>query len=180
MPVSNPSLRAVAGLVLGLGAVTTVSAAQVCNANAQRARPDGQYQISADGTEVTDLASGLIWKRCVEGMSWDGEAGSCVGTPTLMNWSSALSYSAAQAGGWRVPNLNELLTLVDSGCERPAINLTAFPGTPMYPTASFVVTISTHADSDGDIWRVDFNEGSDDLSRKTTGQQVRLVRSPVP
>src|SRR5205085_2223678 len=33
----------------------------------------GRFAISADGQEVTDSTSRLTWRRCAEGMRWDGK-----------------------------------------------------------------------------------------------------------
>jgi Protein of unknown function (DUF1566). len=33
----------------------------------------GRYAISSDGQEVTDSTSHLTWRRCAEGMRWDGK-----------------------------------------------------------------------------------------------------------
>lgn len=180
MPLSIRFSTAVAGLLLGVGLVDTVLAAQACNPGLTLTRPDNQYRVSGDGKEVTDLATGLVWRRCLAGMSWNADQNTCTGTPSALNWSGALAYAASEGGGWRLPNISELMTLIELSCEKPAINLAVFPGTPMYPSASFVLSASPHADSDGDVWRVDFNSGVDEQTRKTAGQQVRLVRSPAP
>lgn len=58
------------------------------------------YVVSTDGTEVTDTKTGLIWRRCPEGMTWSGTA--CTGTVTLFTHEGALQRAAAQAGGCRM------------------------------------------------------------------------------
>ncbi|WP_020648032.1 DUF1566 domain-containing protein [Solimonas variicoloris] len=180
MPTSNPLFRVAVALLIGAGLAQTAAAAQVCNPGLSPVRPDNQYRISGDGKEVTDLATGLIWRRCLAGMSWDADQNTCTGTASTMTYGGALAYAAAEGGGWRLPNIKELLTLVELACERPAINLTAFPGTPMYPTASYALSSSQHADSNGDAWRVDFNAGVDSGTTKTARNPVRLVRAPAP
>jgi hypothetical protein len=84
----------------------------------------------ADKQEVRD-ALGLTWRRCVEGMSFDGTT--CTGTPLQLTWSGALAHAQQQAEatgvGWRVPNAKELGSLLDH--TRPGhIDPRAFPGQP--------------------------------------------------
>jgi hypothetical protein len=93
------------------------------------ARP---YLISADGAEVTDQRSGLIWRRCVEGMNWDGAT--CTGNPGDYTHGQALQQAAAQAAatgkGWRLPNTRELSNLGDIIGDLPAADPSTFPTTP--------------------------------------------------
>ena len=68
---------------------------------------------SADGQVVTDLASGLQWRRCVEGQQFDGVR--CSGTVLRLGWQAALERARSQAAqtgeGWRLPNAKELASL---------------------------------------------------------------------
>jgi hypothetical protein len=82
--------------------------------------------------EVIDAQYRLIWRRCVEGMRWDGST--CRGNPTLFTWGEALSDAQDTAHGtgiaWRLPNIKELESLIDANRYAPAIDTNAFPGTP--------------------------------------------------
>jgi hypothetical protein len=84
------------------------------------------------GQQVTDAQTRLTWRRCVEGMTWDGST--CKGKPVRYTWSEALAHAQDAAAGtglaWRVPNVKELESLIDPGLSYPAIDTTAFPGTP--------------------------------------------------
>lgn len=96
-------------------------------ANAQR------YFASPDGSEVADQKTGLIWRRCAEGMSFSG--GACTGTATSFSYKDALQQAKTQAGrtgvAWRLPTIRELLSLVEIHPPiLPAINVKAFPTTP--------------------------------------------------
>lgn len=181
MPVSISLRKFVSVLMLGLGLASGAQADQVCNTSASLTRPDSQYRLSADGAEVTDLVSGLIWKRCVEGMSWDADNNQCSGTPTAMTWPAALVHVSAQTGGWRLPNLNEALSLLESTCKTPAHNLSVFPSPTTAVQLYHLTTSTPHADSDGDRWVVDFQAGIDRQSTKRSGSALlRLVREPLP
>ncbi|HEV8691066.1 MAG TPA: DUF1566 domain-containing protein [Ideonella sp.] len=86
----------------------------------------------ANGDEVTDTSTGLIWRRCSEGQAWTG--GACSGSPAeFYGWHNSLNYakSVAQATGvaWRVPNIKELFSIVDTLRWSPAIDPAYFPQT---------------------------------------------------
>jgi len=92
--------------------------------------PDNSYTVHGDGT-VTDTATGLMWKQCLEGQSGPACA---TGTPTGYNWGDALALAEASTfagyGDWRLPNQKELRTLVEECRASPAINDAVFPNTP--------------------------------------------------
>ena len=98
-------------------------------ANAAGAAP---FSVSANGQEVTDSATGLIWRRCAEGMAAKG--GSCSGTPLAIDHAGALKRAEAQAkatgAAWRLPSSQELQSIADESKFKLAIDTTAFPGTP--------------------------------------------------
>lgn len=108
-------------------ALSGAVAAQTCNPNIPLTKPDSRYTYNAAGDEVTDTVTGLIWKRCVEGMNFSG--GTCAGTATTFNWEAALVHAAKQSG-WRLPDANEIISLEETACYDMAINETAFPATP--------------------------------------------------
>ncbi|MEQ1813101.1 MAG: DUF1566 domain-containing protein [Candidatus Nitrotoga sp.] len=100
------------------------------------------FTISADGNEVTDQKTGLIWRRCAEGMNWDGST--CAGVATTFTHEAALQRAAVQATStgtaWRLPNIKELSSIIDGNRSIPAIDLAAFPATPsnLFWSASIV------------------------------------------
>ena len=91
--------------------------------------PASRFTDNHDGT-LTDEATGLRWKRCAEGQSWDGET--CVGGAETLTWQQALQRGAeasfADRDDWRLPNVKELASLVERACDQPALDLDAFPG----------------------------------------------------
>ena len=92
----------------------------------------GRFRISSDGTEVTDRVLGLTWRRCLEGASWSGVT--CTGTPTGFMHHPALIHAQTQ-NGWRVPNIKEVMSIVDRGVNSPAWDTVLFPGTPQLNTS---------------------------------------------
>ncbi|MBT9598189.1 MAG: DUF1566 domain-containing protein [Vitreoscilla sp.] len=111
-----------------------------------RAVAKGRFAPSLDGTEVTDTLTGLVWRRCTEGMTWNNSAQSCDGTPTLFEPRETFKYARAAGKGWRVPNIKELYSIVDNSVNYlsfPSIDAFAFPNTP----ADFFYT-STFGEND--------------------------------
>ena len=90
------------------------------------------WVISASGSEVTDQKTGLIWRRCAEGMTWSGTT--CTGAALPYTHVSALQLATTQATAtgvaWRLPNIKELASLSEKSKSNPAIDATAFPATP--------------------------------------------------
>lgn len=180
---NRTSLLVALALSLGCGSAAAITRPQTCNASLSPSRPDSQYRISGDGREVTDLNSGLVWQRCLDGASWNADSRQCEGRPTAYDWNGALSRASVQTGGWRLPNVNELRTLLESACKEPALNQPVF-------TQIFDSTISGRVlsstpflgnDSPGDsVWIVDFYSGEDTLSDKGSFNTVRLVRNAAP
>ena len=93
--------------------------------------PGTAYLISTDGSEVTDKKTGLIWRRCAEGMVYSG--GTCNGKGREFNYEQALQHAQSEASrsgkAWRVPEGDELAGLVDIS-HSPMINPVAFPAMP--------------------------------------------------
>ena len=140
--------------------------------------PASRFADKRDGT-VTDETTGLTWKRCSEGQTWDGTI--CTGIATGHDWQQALQLadSASYAGkdDWRLPNVKELASIVERACYLPAVNLEVFPGTPysFFWSSSPVDVVGALA---GDrAWTVNFYRGGVSLVyTKNNVYFVRLVR----
>jgi hypothetical protein len=118
-----------------------------------RAAPVVRFVPSADGAEVTDTLTGLVWRRCVEGMVWNG--GACTGTVRRAYWARAMADARAAGAPWRMPNAKELSSLVDSARPKPKIDAFAFPSTPGESHWT-----STPTAFDGYyVWAVQFRDG---------------------
>lgn len=96
----------------------------------QSALANDRFTYSADGAEVTDVSTGLTWRRCSEGQQFSNDR--CVGKATEHNFKGALAHTksrATQQAAWRVPNIEELGTLVEKSARPAAIDASAFPDT---------------------------------------------------
>jgi hypothetical protein len=95
----------------------------------------------------------------------------CTGTASTFTHEQALQQAQAQ-NGWRLPNVKELSSLLDRGCQNPAIDAVAFPSTPP--------TLYWSSSPGGDAvhsWNVRFNDGSVDGTYRVNNYHVRLVRT---
>lgn len=142
------------------------------------ARSVAAFQISVDGTEAKDPTTGLIWRRCIEGASWNGTACTSDGATTFTHEAAfvrAIDQRSASKG-WRVPNVKELTSLVrrDGAEPTPYIDNTIFSGTPngYFWTSSPFVSQSSMA------WTVYFGYGSTGSNQsRATPRNLRLVRN---
>ena len=148
--------------------------AVACRQDVEILAPDGRYEIVDNGYKVKDNKTGLIWQRCYIGQSWDGAV--CKGVPALYSWEGALRYTkgAKVEVGWRVPNIKELESLIETACHNPAVNNTFITTTNWW----YVTWSSTPSafDSSG-AWAVNFDKGYINSLNKGYGGYVRLVRS---
>ena len=156
-----PVLRIAALIVLALAAGAS--------------QAQGRFTVSADGQEVTDTTARLTWRRCAEGMRWDGKA--CSGKLLTYKYAAAKEHaarSAKEAGkAWRIPTREELVPLVDMTTKkRPRIDSDAFPQT---PSLHFWAS-RPGFDDNLNAWLVSFSNGK---VRANLGQAkfpLRLVR----
>ena len=95
-------------------------------------------------------------------------------------YSDALSYCHdLDLGGytdWRVPNINELLTISDYSVENPSINA-IFVNTSIENDALYWSSTPVKAHSDY-IWVIDFKNSDDDMDKNDNTNYTRCVRSP--
>lgn len=124
LSVSLQSHTALRALLLWLVVITSLPAV---------ATAASRYAVSTDGLEVTDRQTGLIWRRCVEGMAWNGSTCAYGTTGIGFTWKQALERAASettQSGKtWRVPNIKELSSIADrsKSWPQPQIDPQAFP-----------------------------------------------------
>jgi hypothetical protein len=88
--------------------------------------PNGRYTVQGD--EVLDRRTGLIWQRCPSANQTYREGLGCTVLEREYTRDEMLSLGGK---GWRVPSLQELVTLVDEQRAaqklQPYIDVTAFP-----------------------------------------------------
>jgi len=143
---------------------------------ASASQAQDRFTVSGDGQDVTDATTKLSWRRCAEGLRWDGKA--CTGKLKTFKYSEAKEAAAAAAKGdnkaWRIPTKDELVALVDKTAKKkPRIDVKAFPQTPAKPFWA----MRPGSDDDLNAWLVNFANGK---VSGNTGQRrfpLRLVRT---
>jgi len=136
--------------------------------------PTADFTVHGDGT-VTHTPTGLMWKQCNEGLSGTSCA---TGTASYMTWDAALAAARnsnfAGYTDWRLPNKQELDSVVDRSCHSPLINDQVFPGT----IEDWTWTSTTVAAYPAYAWVVDFRRilSADAVNKSGGIGAVRLVR----
>lgn len=121
--------------------------------------------VSGDALEVADNVTGLVWQRGLSDAS--------------MNWSGAKSYCANLAsagGGWRLPTVVELLSIVDFTRLNPAIDTSAFSLGSSSAAGDWFWTSSPYAGSSGYAWAIHFGSGMSVNYAASAANWVRCVR----
>jgi hypothetical protein len=87
----------------------------------------GTASYPGDGANnaVTDRQTGVTWRRCKEGQSWNGNA--CVGAATTLTHQAALAHATGPLVGWRLPNTKELNSLANYALTGSTLDSDAFP-----------------------------------------------------
>ncbi|RWX48208.1 SH3 domain-containing protein [Candidatus Electrothrix aarhusensis] len=152
----------------------------------QKDKTIGQYIDHGDGT-ITDTKTGLMWKRCSEGLSGKN----CEkGKAEEYTWNDAVkrfkNVDYAGYSDWRLPTIDELKSLVycskgvkdkddgecNDGSERPTINQQVFPNTSLWYWSG-----SPYAGASDLAWYVNlFYGGYSNYVGRDANYAVRLVR----
>jgi hypothetical protein len=135
------------------------------------------FEVSPNAATVYDPRTLLRWDRC----PWGVTGAACtVGAPSSLTWQQALQLpmlaNAANHKGfsdWRLPNKNEMESIVDLTVLPPSIEAAIFPNTPL---AGFF-TSTLNMKNFGQAWKVNFNDGS--VYTDAHGNAQPAARSPT-
>jgi hypothetical protein len=122
--------------------------------------PPGRYVIHSSGT-VDDTRTQLTWERVPATASYVRSAAITHCTELELD-----------GGGWRLPTISELLTLVDPTRTGPAIDTIAFPGN----QSDIFWAATAHATIASEGWNVHFDEGWSISSDTGMALRARCVR----
>lgn len=171
----------------GTGTVACTGTGQDGELQKGAAWPVPRFTSNNNGT-VTDNLTGLIWTEDVD----------CDSPST---WGAALTYAnnaksggcgiedSSSAGTWRLPNVSELLSLVDREYSGPALSNAAgdgqhgVTGEPAFSSSAESFddchwTSTTYRQSPGNAWTVNMLTGASSGFSKTAPCRVWLVRDP--
>ena len=133
--------------------------------------PSASYVDNGDGT-VTDETSGLMWMQDTV----DANKNTIVNGLDYATWKEALALceESTHAGhsDWRLPNINELQSLVDTGRYNPAIDISVFS---CLSSSTYWASTPCSAFSNRS-WGVTFTGGGVDFDTKGSSLYVRCVR----
>jgi uncharacterized protein DUF1566 len=131
-------------------------------------------RFEVHGDIVYDKRTDLTWTRCSYGQQWT-EDGGCSGSVKLLDWHTAMGLHLQDLQGdanWRLPQRDELQSIVAHNCKRPAINETVFPATPGIQYWTSTASGPSYA------WVVFFRTGMPTWNfLKATPFAVRMVRT---
>lgn len=150
--------------------------AQTCLTNAERTTPTADFTDHNDGT-VTHEKTGLTWRRCPVGQTYNMSSGACDGSLSGFTWNNALaeaeSSSFSGSSDWRLPNPKELASLIEFACDSPTANTEIFP----YAGGSYFWTSSPFAGMAQDrAWALQFDTSPTQARDKNSLYPIYLVR----
>jgi hypothetical protein len=143
--------------------------------------PSTRFTDNADGT-VTDTLTGLIWlstANCIEDAGGISKAAGSVAWSDALTWTNSLAdgicslSDASTPGDWRLPNIDELWSLVDMLQSGPALP-SGHPFTDAQ--ASSYWSSSTYAINTSFAWDLNLLNGSVGFGGKTVNFFVWPVR----
>ncbi|MBF0141265.1 MAG: DUF1566 domain-containing protein [Magnetococcales bacterium] len=133
--------------------------------------PSPRFTDNGNGT-VTDKLTGLIWLKnanCFDIQIWTDALASA---HTLANGTCGLTDNSV-AGAWRLPNINEIKSLVDHGHVTPSLS----PGQPFSAVQSIYWSSSTHHFDSSLAWIVYLDSGGVTFGTKAVSYYTWPVRS---
>lgn len=142
-------------------------------AHAACSTPPDRFRV--DGATVADRETGLLWQRCSLGLEAGGAA--CTGEIARLTLSEASEAATRADDGWRLPNADEMMSLLDPGCGSPAIDARVFPDVPIDPSGEgSLYWTSTEAGFEEMRITVDFRHAFPDMHSPGLAYHVRLVK----
>jgi uncharacterized repeat protein (TIGR02543 family) len=136
--------------------------------------PSQRFTDNNDGT-VTDNLTGLVWLKnadCYGKQSWDNAIASATG---LDNGACGLN-DGSTAGQWRLPNINELESLVNMQLSNPALSSDVF----LTAQSFYYWSSSSDPNSTTDALGINMNDGLVDATGKGVAYHVWPVRTGQP
>jgi hypothetical protein len=161
------------GGVLKTGQTTSYATGDDGDFQAGTPAPSPRFTDNGDGT-VTDNLTGLTWLKDASCLGSNDWANALAAANALADGNVACALSdGSVAGDWRLPNRNELTSLLDLGTFNPAL-----PAGHLFTNfvASGYWSSTTFASNSGIAWFVAFNSGGVNSSDKTLIHFVTAVR----
>ena len=140
---------------------------------------DGYYEAGWDGDRftdnedgtITDNATSLMWPKDFN--SDGGNSGGGLDWNAAIDWAEALSFAGHD--DWRLPNFNELFSILNRGAHHPA----AYAAFENYPSAN-LWTSTVRAAYPQEAWQLATIEGDSYRTPIWFGAPVFAVRTVIP
>ncbi|MBL1416551.1 MAG: hypothetical protein COA76_16175 [Moritella sp.] len=175
----RPFLYVMAVMLLLVAPMSARALDQRCNDNALTSTPAERFIKHNDGL-VFDKATRLEWQMCVTGLLgadcelgevryfswWDAEA-----EVTVFNNSNGGDTD------WRLPDIKELYSIIETACEEPSLNKLVFPNHPLLPAISKSWSSTPSSRYISQAWQIEFQNGLLYTLENDTQLTVRLVRT---
>lgn len=151
-----------------------------------------RFKDQLDGS-VLDTYTGLTWRRCNLGESWDSASQKCVSYPERLTWHETLvkiqNFNNNQAllglaADWRLPNIKELSSLINLSCYYYVIDSSTFPNPQSAYWSSTPVSFQVYSKLSVDqtsytdsnyIWSISAITGKDSLDISTVNTNAALL-----
>ena len=126
--------------------------------------------------QVFDAKTDLTWQRCSLGTHWS-LAKQCTGEIEYLSLRMAKEKVKTLSDGWRLPNIEELFSLLDMNCTEPSINTNYFPDLVETGEGAPYWSVTEVSDLPILFYFIDFWNGSADGHTEGFPLAVRLVKS---
>lgn len=127
--MAKTGIAALITLMLAQPSYAVVDKAPNC-ADVFQDKPLSSQYVDNDNGTLTDRRTNLTWYRCSAGQIWSN--GKCKGRPIVRNFNDAQEWAqqanVADMTGWRLPEIDEMVELVEKDCRSPSLDTNAFPG----------------------------------------------------
>lgn len=129
----------------------------------------GRFEVTNAGL-ARDTVTGTIWYRCSAGQRYSNFR--CKGDILFLTWDQAIEYAEefSQKSGvvWRLPTDDEMISVTESACVNPAINLNVFPE----------VSVDNHWTSSKGLHQDVFRCAVNTYSGRMSCRQARKIAQP--
>jgi len=133
--------------------------------------------VSSGNKVITDTITNLMWEGCTQGYDNCSDLGGVCGP--MCDWSESIAYCDSLMWGgytdWRLPNSQELLSIIDYRHLTPALDKEVFDDLGVYPGAMYWTSDSSLYEKSMGL-TVDFRDGETSVQDKSHEIPTRCVR----
>jgi Protein of unknown function (DUF1566) len=168
MSFFSSARRPTAAALAVVAVAVTSTPARIGRADA----PVGRYVVAMQ--TVKDTQTGLMWQQTLDTTKYVAVS-TCMGQTICDGQTYCANLTVGGLTGWRLPTVQELMTIVDETKYNPSLDTTAFPDTPyddLFDTQSVYSTSFL-----GAWWGVQFNYGVSSARYSMTPGYVRCVQT---